>query len=93
MKNLILTVALGASLSLTGTAFAGTGNDKGDDVGEKTGWTTVTHHGEEMRVPKGLVVSGDNGRVDNGTGNGGEHPGHHTPNHGGEDCPCDEDPN
>ena len=61
--------------------------------GNKTGWTSIDHHGHEMSVPKGLTVSGENGRVDNGTGNGGEHPGHHTPSHHGEDGPYDEDPN
>ena len=61
--------------------------------GNKTGWTSINHHGHEMSVPKGLTVSVEKGRVDNGPGNGGEHPGHHTPSHHGEDGPYDEDPN
>jgi hypothetical protein len=42
---------------------------------------------------RSATVSVEKGRVDNGPGNGGEHPGHHTPSHHGEDGPYDEDPN
>ena len=73
--------------------MAGVGNGNGVDEGNKKGWGSVDHHGHVMSVPKGLVVSGDNGRVDNADGNGGEHPGHHTPSHRGEDGKHDEDPN
>ncbi len=85
--------ALVALLALPAATSAGIGNEKGADKGNKTGWTSIYHHGHEMSVPKGLTVSGEKGRVDNGTGNGGEHPGHHTPSHHGEDGPHDEDPN
>ena len=94
MKNLIIATAIAALLGLPGAVSAGIGNGKGVDAGNKTGWTSVDHHDDvTVSVPRGLVVSGDNGRVDNGGGNGGEHPGHHTPNHHGEDAGSDQDPN
>jgi hypothetical protein len=94
MKPLLLSAAIVALLGLPGAVYAGIGNGNGIDKGAKNGWISVDHHDHDpISVPKGLVVSGDNGRVDNGDGNGGEHPGHHTPNHGGEDAPSDQDPN
>lgn len=44
-------------------------------------------------MPHGLNVSGDNGRVDNGGGNGGENLEGNTPNKNGEDGGGDDDPN
>ncbi len=93
MKNLLVSVALTALVGVPGAVLAGIGNGNGVDKGNKNGWTSVEHHNEVISVPKGLVVSGDNGRVDNGNGNGGEHPGHHTPNRDGEDADSDQDPN
>ena len=93
MRHLLYAIALGTILGVPVAALAGIGNETGDDSGKKSGWTSIDHHGHEMAVPKGLAVSGENGRVDNGKGNGGEHPGHHTPSHHGEDGMHDEDPN
>ena len=94
MKNLIIATAIAALLGLPNAVSARIGNGKGVDAGNKNGWTSVDHHDDvTVSVPRGLVVSGDNGRVDNGGGNGGEHPGHHTPNHHGEDAGSDQDPN
>ena len=94
MNTFLYTFAIAMLLGLPNVAIAGVGNGSGADKGNKNGWTSVDHHNDvTISVPKGLVVSGENGRVDNGGGNGGEHPGHHTPNHGGEDASSDQDPN
>ena len=94
MRIFIFAVAIAALFGVPSTVTAGVGNGNGADKGNKNGWTSVDHHHDvTISVPKGLVVSGENGRVDNGGGNGGEHPGHHTPNHGGEDASSDQEPN
>lgn len=94
MKNLFVSIAIASLLAGPSAVSAGIGEGKGVDKGNKNGWTSVDHHNDlTISVPRGLVVSGNNGRVDNGGGNGGEHPGHHTPNHHGEDAGSDQDPN
>lgn len=93
---LALVVSAGlASATHNGKASDNICNGKCADNGNKNGW--VDHQsggGHEIgRVPKGLVVSGENGRVDNGKGNGGENPGGATPNLNGEEGAGDADPN
>lgn len=48
--------------------------------------------GADGNIPPGLLVSGANGRVDNGIGNGGENVEGRTPNRNGEDGGGDDDP-
>ncbi len=88
-KVLLSSIAL---LMICGTASAGIGNGKGVDKGNKNGWES-SGGGYDGSVPKGLNVSGDNGRVDNGGGNGGENLEGNTPNKNGEDGGGDDDPN
>lgn len=78
-RILVVAVSVAAMLASSGLAVAN---------GNKNGW--VDH--PNGPTPKGLVVSGENGRVDNGKGNGGENPGGQTPNAQGEDGTCDADP-
>lgn len=88
-KLLLSSIAL---LMIAGSASAGIGNGKGVDKGNKNGWED-SGGGYVGSVPKGLNVSGDNGRVDNGGGNGGENLDGNTPNKNGEDGGGDDDPN
>ncbi|WP_417524015.1 hypothetical protein [Marinovum sp.] len=90
MKKLLLTAV--SVIALAGTATAGIGNGKGVDKGNKNGWES-SGGGYVGKVPPGLNVSGDNGRVDNGGGNGGENLEGNTPNRNGEDGSGDDDPN
>ncbi|QDY99284.1 hypothetical protein FQ775_02245 [Nitratireductor mangrovi] len=87
-----LIIATAAATLMTGTALAGIGNGKGVNNGNKNGWED-SGGGYEGNVPKGLNVSGDNGRIDNGKGNGGENPNGNTPNKNGETGGGDADPN
>lgn len=59
----------------------------GDNNGNKNGWTDNRYG----LAPMGLNISGANGRVDNGGGNGGEN--RLAPNKYGEDADADKDPN
>lgn len=87
----MMKIALAATLvALAVAGPAAAGNGKESENGNKNGW--VDAPGPVGDVPPGLVVSGDNGRVDNGGGNGGEGI-FLTPNLGGEDAPSDQDPN
>lgn len=77
MKNLLLTATSAAFLFAGSTAIMaddGICNNNCQDKGNKNGWVlhTDANGDNERAVPKGLVVSGENGRVDNGKGNGGE---------------------
>ncbi len=91
----IRTLAATAILIVTtGAACADDGvcNDNCQDNGNKNGWVSHTDaNGENERaVPRGLVISGENGRVDNGYGNGGEN--QTAPNNCGETkCNGDDD--
>ena len=90
MKKLLATSV--AIFAIVGSASAGIGNGNGVDKGNKNGWE-ASGGGFQGNVPKGLNVSGDNGRVDNGGGNGGENLEGNTPNKNGEDGRGDDDPN
>ncbi len=48
--------------------------------------------GDQENIPPGLMISGENGRIDNGVGNGGENVEGRTPNRNGEDGSGDDDP-
>lgn len=77
MKKLFLSAAVVATTVFgAGVAVAGDGvcNNNCQDNGNKNGWASHTdaNGGNERDVPRGLIISGDNGRVDNGQGNGGE---------------------
>lgn len=89
MRKLLISTA--AILSLAAPAFAGIGNGNGVDKGNKNGWED-SGGGYQGDVPKGLNVSGDNGRIDNGGGNGGENLQGNTPNKNGEGGGGDDDP-
>ncbi|PRX38422.1 hypothetical protein SAMN05216257_10347 [Meinhardsimonia xiamenensis] len=94
MKRYLITTAACLAIALSaGTSFAGIGNGKGVDKGNKNGWED-SGGGYEGLVPKGLNVSGDNGRTDKGKGNGGENLDGNTPNKNGEfaDGDNDDDP-
>lgn len=96
MKVLLATAT---SMLLATAAFAqDPGIASSADKGNKTGWVdhvdgngNPTGATSTSRVPKGLTVSGENGRVDNGKGNGGENV--TAPNNNGEDAAADKDPN
>ena len=91
MKKILAALAIISALGgMTSSAFAGIGNGNGNDRGEKRGWED-SGGGYLGDVPRGLNVSGDKGRVDNGWGNGGENLDANTPNSGGEDADGDND--
>ena len=92
MKHLLGAAAAIALLATTSSAFGQAALDT-PGANNAQGWIEHTDaNGQNKRmVPKGLVVSGDNDRVDNGLGNGGENL--ETPNNNGEDVPQDNDPN
>lgn len=79
-----------ALLATTAIATAGIGNGNGVDKGNKNGWE-ASGGGYAGNVPRGLNVSGDNGRTDMGRGNGGENLEGNTPNANGEDGAGDND--
>lgn len=80
-------VAVVAALLVAAPALANNGN--GADNGNKNGWEDAP--GPTGDVPPGLIVSAENGREDNGSGNGGESPGDRVLED--EDSPIDQDPN
>jgi len=69
--------------SATVADHKGGGNDNGNGYG-------IGDNGKNNDAP-GLVISGANGRVDNGWGNGGENLQGNTPNANGEDGAGDND--
>jgi hypothetical protein len=91
MKKILMTTSIVLAFAAS-SAVAGIGNGNGVDKGNKNGWE-ASGGGYQGMVPKGLNVSGDNGRVDNGGGNGGENLEGNTPNKNGEDGGGDDDPN
>lgn len=102
-KTVLVSLSAMALLASAGMAAATHNGSASDnmcngscaDKGNKNGWVDHTSgSGHDIgRVPKGLTVSGENGRVDNGQGNGGENPTGATPNLNGEDGQGDADPN
>lgn len=100
IMNKILIASTAALVVLGSSAYANSnspqnflcnGNCQGN--GNKTGWADDEGTKINEKLPKGLIVSGDNGRVDNGKGNGGENPDGNTPTWQGEEADWDEDPN
>jgi hypothetical protein len=90
MLKLLVTTALVSALALPALANGHLGNN-GQGKGNKNGWAEDPNRPDLGPVPRGLVVSGDNGRTDKGKGNGGENSEGNTPNSGGEDASGDND--
>lgn len=96
--NKLLIISTTAFFALGTTSFAGSAknhlcNGNCQDKGEKKGWADDPDSHTIETIPRGLDVSGHNGRVDNGKGNGGENIEGTTPTWGGEDADWDDDPN
>jgi hypothetical protein len=90
MLKILSTTAI--VVALAGPALAGShlGNNGGGN-GNKNGWVADPDYTDLGPVPRGLWISGDNGRTDKGGGNGGENSQGNTPNSGGEDAGGDND--
>ena len=96
MKKLLILLSVAAlslgTSSVADTFKSGICNSNCQDNGKKKGWEEDPDN-PRGNIPRGLHVSGDKGRVDNGKGNGGENIEGTTPTYGGEDYgPWEDDP-